>query len=278
LAWSDCVTDLATRHAYLLHNLLAVSALHLRSIHPEQAETLEHVATEHQTQGIPLFREALAQDLDQTPLPLFACACLILPAHFAASREPLSLILNEKTQSPPEWLLLLDGTTIITAKHIHYIVETPLRPLLGPIVPTDLDDIDDSPADRELINLKHVIPVEPERRDAYGELIDLLRFVFTLSSRGPSMFDQKSAAFRFPPYLSRTAKDDLARKYPAALIIMAFWLVLLFRIEDRWWLRGKVRPIALKIQELLPTEHQHLIAWPLEQLGLGHDHTVAQDS
>ncbi|KAI3322998.1 hypothetical protein HD806DRAFT_497489 [Xylariaceae sp. AK1471] len=267
-AWSNCVADLATRHAYLLHNLLAISALHLRSMYPEQAETFERIAREHQARGIPLFREAITRDLDETPLPIFACASLLLPAHFAASRDPLSLILNEEKHSSPDWLQLLDGTTSIIIKHVPFIMGTPLNALLGPMKPMNLDDIDDSPADRELINLKDTIPVETERRDAYGKLIDILRFFFTLSNRGPSMFDRKTAALRFPTYFGMTARDDLARRYPAALVVMAFWLVLLFRMQDRWWLRGKVQPIALKIQQLLPNEHKHLIVWPLGQLGI----------
>ncbi|KAI8630173.1 hypothetical protein F5Y19DRAFT_429167 [Xylariaceae sp. FL1651] len=267
VAWSD-VADLATRHTYLLHNLLALSALHLRSTYPDQAETLEQIAAGHQARGIPMFREALIRDLETDSLPLFACSCILLPAHFAASKDPLSLIVNEETQGPPDWLLLLDGATIVTENHCPGLLESSLRPLLGPMIPVEPDDIDDSPADRELISLKDTIPAAAERKEDYRKLIDLLRYFYTLSNRGPSLLAKKTAALRFPPFLSRTGKDDLAKRHPVALIVMAFWIVLLFRIEDRWWLRGKVRPIALKIQQLLPTEHQHLIAWPLEQLGL----------
>jgi hypothetical protein len=266
--WATDVTDLATQHAYLLHNLLALSALHLRSTCPEQAERLERIASEHQTQGIPLFREAVARDLDKTPLPLFVCACMVVPMHFAASKDPLSLILNEEKHRAPDWLHLIDGANTITLDHLNAIKATSLRSLLGPMPPLNLEDIDDSPVDRELIILKDIIPIETDRTDDYRHLIDILRFFFTLSNRGPNSFDHKNAAIRFPIHFIKTAKDDLARRYPAALILMAFWLVLLFRIEDRWWLKGKVEPMALKIHQLLPIEHRHLIDWPLAQMCL----------
>ncbi|KAI0472104.1 hypothetical protein GGR56DRAFT_682502 [Xylariaceae sp. FL0804] len=283
--WSGPVADMATRHPYLLHQVLALAALHRRAACPEQAEALGRTAAEHQLRAIPLFRDALAAMTDEEDdvLPLFTCACLIVPYHFAAARDPLALLLNEEEGegqgAPPQWLLLIEGTTLITNRHGPRIVRSALRPLLGSLIPLALDDVDeDSAGDRALRRLRREIPAVVAaaaatlppggRGDEYARVIDVLRFMYTLSARAETVLDRKNAALRFPPFLGPEIKGDLARRRPAALVVMAFWFVLLHRVEDRWWLRGKIVPVVAKIEELLAPEHRHLIAYPLEQVGL----------
>ncbi|KAI1328836.1 hypothetical protein F5Y16DRAFT_368099 [Xylariaceae sp. FL0255] len=268
-AWRDCVGQLATQYDYVLHQILCLSALHLRGAHPDQAQQLEEVAVEHQHKALPLFRDAINRQSKDETLALFACSTLIIPCTLAAANDPLSLIVNE-AGGPPDWLALLDGAVRITREVMHTLIESPLRPILGIFRQYDVLGIDDSPADRAIVGLIDVLPYPDGRRDDYVRLMDLLRHFFTLSNRGPTKFDQKSAALRFPSFFSQTAKHDLASKEPAALVLLAFWFVLLYRIEDRWWLKDRVHPVVQMIHELLAPEHRHLVKWPMEQCGLSN--------
>ncbi|KAI1259365.1 hypothetical protein F5Y18DRAFT_420755 [Xylariaceae sp. FL1019] len=268
IAWAEHVSSLATQHDYLLHQILALSALHMRILFPRQSEELEQIACTHQARSLPLFRDALSTDLETDSLALFVCSVLIIPHHFALTNDPMLMILNEKTQSPPEWLLMLDGATRIVTDFTPKILSSPLRPLLGQMARTDVDNPLDSPDDRELVRLKDTMPFPEGKKDGYTRLLDVLRACFTLSNTTSSALEQKSAALRFPPYFSVIAKNDLANKHPAALVVLMSWLVLLLRVENRWWLKGRVKPIGAAIQQLLPREHRRLIAWPSQQLGL----------
>ncbi|KAI1338988.1 hypothetical protein F5Y15DRAFT_384360 [Xylariaceae sp. FL0016] len=270
MIWSEIVADLAAQYPFLLHELLALSALHSRLACPERAESLEQVAAEHQGRAIPLFRDAIVSSRQgDEALALFACSCLIVPYHFAAAKDPLSLLLNEETKSSAEWLVLIEGTAAITNANSPAIMRSALRPLLGKLIPLNLDIISDSAADRELCLLKGRIPVAPEHRDEYVKLIDTLRFNYTISDLAETVIDRKNSALRWPPLMSRQVKEQLGSKESGALILMAFWLVLLHRIEDRWWLKGKVAPIVAKISKLLTPEHRKLITYPMEQVSLG---------
>ncbi|KAI1495765.1 hypothetical protein F5X99DRAFT_422648 [Biscogniauxia marginata] len=267
IVWSETVPDLAVRYPYLMHELLAVAAIHRGHTHPEEVG-LQKIAAEHQSRAIPLFRQALAGGTGEDAIPLFACSCLIIPYYFAAARDATALLCNEEANGPPEWLMLIEGCAAITIKNSPAIMGSPLRALLGEVLNPGLEDLTDSFADRELVGLKHKLPLAPEHRAEYATVLDRLRVSYTLSDQATGLLARKNAALRFPPSMGRLCKDHLAAKEPAALIIIAFWCVLLYRVEDRWWLRGRMRPLLVKIVELLPSEYHHLISWPLEQLDI----------
>ncbi|KAI5918912.1 hypothetical protein F4810DRAFT_715014 [Camillea tinctor] len=221
MVWSETVPDLAIRHPFLMHELLA-------ALTAAQARRRAPIA-----RALPLFRAALAAESNahQDALPLFACACLIVPYHFAAA-----LLRNADTARPPEWLVLIAGCAAVTLRHRTAILDSPLRLLLGELRSPALEDLPGmSPvADGLLVALKARLP----------------------------------AALRFPACMGARCKEDSAAGEPPALVVVGFWCVLLYRVEDRWWLRGRVRPLLVQIRELLPPEHHGLIAGPLEQLGV----------
>ncbi|KAI8959094.1 hypothetical protein F5Y11DRAFT_16230 [Daldinia sp. FL1419] len=267
--WRETIPDLATQYPFLLHEILAVAALHLKSATPEHARFLERIATEHQAKAIPLFREALSASSSETALALFACSCLFIPYHFAAAKDASSLLFNEETGSLAEWLVLIHGTAAVTVEHGPSIVRSPLRVLLGDLYTPKEEDLGDGPTDARLLQLSEELPIAPEHKEAYAQIIYKLRLSFYLSDRADTALNRKNAALRFPPFMNQQRiGDDLAARHPAALIIMAFWCVLLHRVEDRWWLKERVKPLLMKIEELVPSEYRHIMAWPMEEAGI----------
>ncbi|KAI1391478.1 uncharacterized protein F4822DRAFT_396848 [Hypoxylon trugodes] len=266
--WREVVADLATQYPYLLHEVLAVAALHLRSSIPEKTDILERTAAEHQARAIPLFREAIASMSPETALPLFACSCLFIPYHFAAAKDATSLLFNEDTGSLAEWLILIQGCAAITVEHNITLMRSSLRALLGDLYTPKVEDLSGGPTDARLLDLASKLPIAPEQREAYGLVMVKLRVCFYVSDKANTALDRKNAALRFPPLVGQQFRADFAEKHPAALIIWAFWCVLLQRVEERWWLKDRVRPLLLKIEELVPLEYRFLMAWPMEEAGV----------
>lgn len=266
MVWREAVSDLATRYPYLLHEVLAIAALHRRTTAPEQAAVLERTAAEHQAKAIPLFREALAANSTETALPLFACSCLFVPYHFAAAKNASALLFNEETGSLAEWLGLIQGCAAVTVEYNDTIMQSPLRALLGDLYAPRVQDLGGGPTDARLVELGNKLPLTPGCREAYAEVIVKLRVCYYLSDNADSSLNRKNAALRFPPIMGQRFTEDLASRSPAALIVMAFWCVLLHRVEDRWWLKGRVKPLLLKIGGLVPFEYVHLVEWPMEQV------------
>ncbi|KAI1452708.1 hypothetical protein F4805DRAFT_446369 [Annulohypoxylon moriforme] len=261
--WRDVVADLATQYPYLLHEILAIAALHRRSASPEQATYLERVAAEHQAKAIPLFRQALASISAETAPPLFACSCLFIPYHFAAAKDALSPLFNEETGTLAEWLILIQGCAAITMEQSATVMRSSLRALLGDLWTPKVEDLSSGPTDARLVDLGLRLPITAEQRESYAQTLVKLRVCFYLSDKADSPLNRKNAALRFPPLMYQNMRADLAAKHPAALIVMAYWCVLLHRVEDRWWLKGRVKPLLLKIEELVPMQYRNLLDWPL---------------
>ncbi|OTA67863.1 hypothetical protein K449DRAFT_388662 [Hypoxylon sp. EC38] len=270
--WREVVADLATQYPYLLHEILAISALHLRTTVPsEQCAFLERAAQEHQANAISLFRGALASMSVETAPALFACSCLFIPYHFAAAKDPSSLLFNEETGALAEWLVLIQGCAAITMEHNATLMRSSLRALLGNLYTPKLEDLSSGPTDARLIDLSSKLPIAhgyKECRESYERTIVRLRVCFYLSDRADSSIDRKNAALRFPPLMDPHFREDLAAKLTAALIVMAYWCVLLHRVEDRWWLKERVQPLLLQIEELVPLEYRSLMEWPMKEAGV----------
>ncbi|KAI1135732.1 hypothetical protein F5Y05DRAFT_169924 [Hypoxylon sp. FL0543] len=266
------VADLATKHPYLLHEVSAVAALHLRAVSPpEQAEALTRAAEEHQAKAIPLFREALASMTAETALPLFACSCLFIPYHAAAAKDASELLFNKETGDVAEWMTLVHGCAAIMIQHAVTIFQSPLLPLLGNLYTPKVEDLPAGPNDARLVELSSKLPVVHEHKEckeAYECTMVKLRVCFYISDRADKSMDRKNAAFRFPPLMDPHFREDLAARLPPALIIMAHWCVLLNRVDDRWWLRNRVKPLLLFLAGLVPPEHKWLLEWPLKECGL----------
>ncbi|KAI0833017.1 hypothetical protein F5Y06DRAFT_280605 [Hypoxylon sp. FL0890] len=270
--WREVVADLATQHSYLLHEVSAVAALHLRSTAPpEQAAALERAAEEHQANAIPLFREALASMSAETAPALFACSCLFIPYHFAAAKDASSLLFNKDTGALAEWLILIQGCAAITIEHSVTLMRSSLRPLLGNLYTPKVEDLSNGPTDARLVDLTSKLPIVHEYkecRDAYERTMIKLRVCYYISDRADTSIDRKNAALRFPPLMDAHFREDLAAQLPAALIVMAHWCVLLHRVDARWWLQDRVLPLMLLIEESVPLEYGSLLEWPKKEVGL----------
>ncbi|KAI2463374.1 hypothetical protein F4781DRAFT_416787 [Annulohypoxylon bovei var. microspora] len=266
--WREVIVDLATKYQYLLHEIIAIAALHRRSVFPDQAGYLERVAAEHQARAIPLFREALASISAETALPLFACSCLFVPYHFAAAKDASSLLFNEEAGTLAEWLILIQGCAAITMEHSATLIHSSLRSLLGDLYTPKIEDLNGGTTDARLVDLGSKLPITHEQRETYAQTLVTLRVCFYVSDRADTPLNRKNAALRFPPLMNHYFRVDLAAKHPAALIMMSYWCVLLHRVEDRWWLNERVKPLLLKIEELIPIPYRILIAWPLGEAGV----------
>ncbi|KAI2608670.1 uncharacterized protein GGS25DRAFT_491183 [Hypoxylon fragiforme] len=94
------------------------------------------------------------------------------------------------------------------------------------------------------------------RREVYAQVMVKLRLCFCLSDTTDMALDRKNAALRFPPLMGAEFRAELAGREAPALVVMAWWCVLLHRVEERWWLKGRVRPLLLKIEELVMPEYR----------------------
>ena len=261
--WRNIVPGLATKHPYLLHAILAVAAVHLGVLNPDKPH-YQQVAAEHQAKSIVLFKTALSNHSSDSAAPLFSTSALFSSFYFATSRDPASLLFSTDPPGPPVWVLPSRGSAAIFLQHKDSLANGPMggmlhgyldmRPEPGP-----------NPSDRYLTELQERLKVPPEEETVMKSALKELRACFAISDGGGTI-RRKVGALRYLSAVQFEFLEMLGEKRQRPLILMAFWCVLLHRLDSRWWLHrpALAQEILGVIKTLLTTESLELIQWPIQ--------------
>lgn len=268
---------MAPRYPYLLHEILALAAIHLRCLRPDDAVDYQQVAREHHNTALSGFRDALGSPNGLAEAPaLFACSALIVNFYFTDAKDPASLLFRHDPPGPPDWMFPIRGCKALLQQFPGGLRSGPMGDMLKsymgpwphgvepfPFVASESDE------QVQLLGKRLSELVSPDELAIAAPIVFELRRSFTISEQGRGIA-RKSAALAFPANLPAEFLDELSvRKRPYALVIMAFWCVLLNRIERKWWLRGGciVKDMLGVIESVIPPEYKALIQWPIDEVG-----------
>lgn len=276
--WTTAVPSLALRHPYLLHEMLAVSAIQLsqsNGIGAGQSDSYIEAATTHHDRALGLFRVAIAAYSEETETAgaLFACSALFVLYYFTAATDPTSLLFNKDLPGPPEWVTPLRGCRALWRQSSKAVDDTPMGPLLrqytGPFQHPDLEEHFVSKP--YLVELQQALVVQPEHRDVYDSVLRELMTCFAISSKPGSAVYSKVAALRFLAGASDEFLLLVKTKQQPALVIMSFWCVLMHWIRGHSWLSSdKVKGLMRVLLSELSAEWKALVRWPTQEI-LGED-------
>ena len=57
---------------------------------------------------------------------------------------------------------------------------------------------------------------------------------------------------------------ELKARRPLALVVLAFYAVLVHSVEEQWWAKGRGKSLVEAIYEELPVEWKGAVKWPVE--------------
>ncbi|KGO73178.1 Protein of unknown function DUF3505 [Penicillium italicum] len=235
-AFGVTVVELASRFPFLLHGVLACSALHLASIDPDHRTYYTTRSMQHQCQALPAFRWACMHvDLENCQAVLAFSFFLVNCALSSQSEEP-KLFLTDDDGDQLHWIYLLRNGCSMLCPVWDELTSGPVAPFAA-LWRDDLGVTADAD-DPLLVTLLSVIPEhEPEYpvyRDSAVKLVEAIEFV---KQRGQSstIWDVlNSWPMRvMPEYLAL-----LKRNFPSALLLLAYYAVLLRPNRGEWFLEG----------------------------------------
>lgn len=127
--WRTVVPQMGYEYPFVLHGILAVSAIHKAHLLPVQREKYLDMAAYHQTRGLEGFRTALLYigDTDWQPSFCFSSTIVLYVCALAAhgSEEPATGPLSEILKL----FVLLRGFRSVLLPCQAEVLETPLAPL-----------------------------------------------------------------------------------------------------------------------------------------------------
>jgi hypothetical protein len=277
--WRINVPQLAFSHDFVMRGILAVSALHLAHFKPAKRDFYVAQAMQlHQT-ALGVAMSILPHVTADNCSALYIFSVLTCIFALARPRSPDDFLLVGEA-GIAEWLFLLRGTRSI----LNLASETLHSSTLAPIFSVGMrreelhvrasDSPNSSTNNNEeeedhLSSLQSYINITttPPHTHIYTTAISGLRRSYAVAADcGPRNYELSDAfiwAFRVSDeYLSL-----LRQRAPEALAILAYFCVLLKRLDGHWWTEGCSVHLVERIYYLLDEEQRLWIRWPIEEIG-----------
>lgn len=278
-SWTMCLTKLGYQYPHLYHLMLALAALHKARLHSHQRAELLVQAERHHAIGVQGSTTLLGSITDDNYEVVRTSAALIGLINLAIGPRPGEYVVFSE-QPGPNFLDLLRGLRSIRS-HKQYNVTQERSPSDKSSPETVPNVLAGSPfaSDpnahlRSLYTRIRDIPGAEQRKSYTHALDDLEQFFILMdghseSSSGSALPD---AAHRSSPlgWIYRVQDDFLERvqnKEPLALVVVAYFAVVLKELEKGWPADGWAEHIMAKIcEEIGDPNDRELIRWPMSWL------------
>lgn len=266
------IVDIAVRHSmkspYLLDEVLAFTAFHISNTYPGSATSLLCLATELQNRALSSFTELtkeLPNNDKMTAVPRFLFSA-ILGRHVLADtlthcRSDFHLFIDRFL----ECVNLNRGIQTVVPPDWDYFGETEVDPFLRVVREAGEKII--SPG-HECDALKRMIDdsdLNEVSIKACRQAMGVLQWSFDLC-RNLDEEDYPQSASVFSVRIGAGYADVLGKHRPEALLILAYYGVLLYRCRTFWAFRDAGASIIHAIADHLGSYWQNALAWPLQVL------------
>lgn len=282
--WQIHVPQWGITFPSILHLILALSALHCAHQQPEPRPELRDrfvaQADQHFTFGVSSVTVVLSQ-FELTPenaQPIYIATVLICFIYFA--RGPRSgeyLVFSDTGQA--EWLVLMRGVRLAVQAHRGGIFTGVLKP----------HNTDEEQMQRRYINpewqdtwkedhhhlqqaqqLIRQGSADAAQGDLYVSLLDTLmqtfEEVYVKMSFQPERVGLMQYIIGWLYRLPEEYIELLKLKEPCALVILAYWSILLRYMRSIWFMHGWDIHVIDGIARTLPWDRKEWISWPVRRI------------
>ena len=269
--WQDNVPREAFHHIFLMHGLLALSALHLSLTTTNDNQDNHDLAIRHYTAALNLYTTALNDVTEENCHALFAFSSLAAIIAFAMSQASSH---TECTlmQDTLEIFRMLRGINAVVQVASDWIRQGPLGGLLRPTRVRNISPLDED-VERALktLDVKCRAATESETdREMYISAIEELRESFNKAAANPM---DRAPAVSWPILIPRAYIDALSNNQPTALVILSYYAVLLHELRVCWWAGDRGIKIIEAVSGSLEESWSEVLRWPINKIGLTRDAT-----
>lgn len=253
----------AMKHHFLLHGLLAMSALHLADYKPE-SQKYTRVAIAHHTKGLSQFQSILDNIDESNFSAIIAFSSLTIMFQFGLSRCPTYNSGMEILNALEQTFILCKGWQKIVriADGLDCRAGTQsIRSSSKPYTSRLPQEIEAKFGQLHSLNHDQNVAV-------YALTISSLRSVFEM------LADKGTADPHAVVEWVHTIPEDfiflIREREKMALLIVAYYCIVLDSVPQVWWIRGRARPLLEVIgREIKDPAYRGLLEWPRRIVGTG---------
>lgn len=262
--------EYALKAPYLMNEALAIAALHLGNCHPERSDYYQQ-ATSLQTRALSSFNEAKQEVSDVTCVPMFLFASFlglhVLHDTLRNRHDSFSIFLDEFMG----YLSLHRGVSAVTRQSWSMIKESRLAPKL-----TEIEDAfqDGDEGGVKEIEVLYAMVDESHLNDSsietYHAAIETLRGTLNVYQRFKSNDSQQhNGPLAFSIAVNEKYVNFLKQRRPEALVILAYYAVMLHWSRDFWVYKDGGQYLIRAITAYLGSHWERWLAWPNSVLDCG---------
>jgi hypothetical protein len=263
------IPSFAFQHPYVLHGVLALSALHLAHFKRGESQSMYRREAEHHYEiGLRTATSLLPTINDGTApsLYLFGTFCNIMTLGLGPKPGDF-LLFGEAGLS--EWLVIFRGVKSILDVHMDLLLRSELAPLFR-ISQHHLTL--QATSDEHLRELRELISTtaaeDPDLPIYLKSLHDLgLSFPASTVSGIRATVPSPQIVFVWLYRLQDEFVGCLHQRRPIPLVILAHFCVLLSDLSAYWWAKGWAEHLISEIHSSLTEEYRFWMRWPMEEIG-----------
>lgn len=266
---------MAVKHPYLMHGMLASSAMHLAHAQPSEAQKYLRLCDQHQTIAISQLREQLNRIDASNAAALFALAALLSVASLARLLPRVARLPKENTCDVLDWIVeimtLTRGARDVLTLGYQWVQESPMRnALIG------FDPPPHALAPAHVRAHMHRLSefciegcTDAFDRDTCLEAIRYLRSTYDTACTLPLEALEIGHVMAWFVQPCPRFVDMLRERHPMAVLILYHHWVL-WAGHRRSWLVQDLASLTLPfLEDLLDEKHQPWTEWPKTELANG---------
>lgn len=236
------VMPIALSTPYLMHQTLALSAMHLSHTTPNEAESYHEEATAHQTQALSIFNDSVSELTATNCVPMFMFTSFLglhALADVVKSQQRDEEALLDKFIG---YLNLHRGVSAVTNNSWGTLTQSGISPILdiakASIEASFLESQERANSTALLLyELMDHVNMDADSEVACRDAIDRLKMVYQTQSQRQSPHEKSPnnhLIWAWPILVSRAFTDLLMKRQPEALVILCYYAILLHERRDMW--------------------------------------------
>lgn len=223
--------DSALNTPYLMDQLLAVSSLHLSTVHVDRSDLYHRMSAELQTRALTLFNRAKEDISDENIVSMFLFSSLlpinVLAEKLLSYRENFAIFLDGLV----DYLHLHRGARVMGDKSWDVLRKSELEPWCTAI--DESSKMDNAPSEWEsLSRMLQLSDLNQKSTEACQTAKQALDFVCR-RLKAPKSWGVH-ALMAWPSLISPAFIHLLAKRTPEALVILAHYAIFLHQFRDFW--------------------------------------------
>ncbi|SCO92296.1 uncharacterized protein FRV6_16424 [Fusarium oxysporum] len=276
--WHDKIPLLAFDNQFILHLMLAVSALHLARLQALEATKYEKLAEHHHSKALSHVTNLLPQINHQNCSALYIATVLICNYAFAKPPKKGHLLVPFDGTETAWWNLFRGVRFVIETMGLTAIFSGPIGPFPpkgSSAIPPPVGRAGYIAWEKPLADLRTMIhdsqtPRLPDLLELYEALVCCFSGVFGTAHEPQNVTHGKThIVMRWVWFLEDDFTKQVEKLNPQVLVLLAYFSVLVQTLECFWYMRGWGWRILESITEQLDPDYATWITWPRDQLELG---------